>query len=201
MIMFTRLTQMTCLMALLFAASARAENIALPPPPAPPVTPAIGDKDVVETLKADGHYTTFLTALDTARMTEQFRGKGDFTFFVPNDEAFKKMANFAELQRDQAGLAAFLKGHIVSGHRYMTKDFVKVSGTVAAMDGASLTFSAKEDKWKVNGAQILRFDMPASNGIIHEIDAVLNDGKSGLGLIDKTPFDFVLQSGNSPAKY
>jgi len=197
--MFTRLIPCACAAMLLFAAGAWAEDTQLPPPPAPPTPPVLADKNIVDTLKADGHYNTLVAALKTASMTDEFSGKGEFTFFAPNDDAFKKMLEFAEVERDPLRLAVFLRAHVISGHPYTSKEF-STAKNVKAMGGEALTFAMEEGRWTINGAAILKADIPASNGTIHGIDTVLaNDKPSKSGELDKAPGGIVTEK-KVPAK-
>jgi uncharacterized surface protein with fasciclin (FAS1) repeats len=47
------------------------------------------------------------------------------------------------------------------------------SGEVMTLQGSALTAVATSSEVQVNGAHVKRADMVATNGIIHEIDAVI----------------------------
>jgi hypothetical protein len=79
---------------------------------------AAPSKDIVDTAIAAGNFTTFISAVKTAGLTDTLTGKGPFTVFAPADEAFEKLPAGAldALIRDTAKLKAVLSYHVVKGH-------------------------------------------------------------------------------------
>jgi uncharacterized surface protein with fasciclin (FAS1) repeats len=99
-------------------------------------------------------------------------GKGPFTVFAPNDEAFKKLKqpDLDALLKDKAKLKSILTYHVVSGSIH-AKD-VK-SGEVTTLEGRSLQAAIQGNSVTVNGAKIVQTDIAATNGVIHVIDTVV----------------------------
>ena len=129
-------------------------------------------KTIIETATEAGKFTTLLTALKMASLTETLRGRGPFTVFAPTDEAFRKLPS-GELERllkDTAKLKTLLTYHVVPG-KVHAKD-VK-PGDVKTLEGSVLTAAVKDGKVTVNGARVAQADIAASNGVIHAIDAVI----------------------------
>ena len=92
--------------------------------------------------------------------------------FAPPDEAFKKLPLGAldALLKDTAKLKAVLSYHVVPGH-VMAQDFK--SGEVMTVQGTALTEVVSSSDTRVNGARVSQRDITASNGVIHDIDAVI----------------------------
>jgi|SRR5579859_253606 len=133
---------------------------------------AAPSKDIVGAAIATGYFTTLVSALRTAGLTDTLTGKGSFTVFAPSDEAFKKLPPGAldALIKDTAKLKAVLSYHVVKGHA-LAKD-VK-SGEVMTLQGSPLMASMSPSGVEVNGARVKQADIIATNGVIHVIDTVL----------------------------
>ena len=129
-------------------------------------------KDIVDTSIAAGNFTTFMSAVKTAGLTETLTGKGPFTVFAPADEAFSKLPSGAldALIRDTAKLKAVLSYHVVKGH-ILLKD-VK-SGEAMTLQGSPLMASVSSSGVEVNGVRVKQADRIATNGVVHMIDAVI----------------------------
>ena len=129
-------------------------------------------KDIVETAVAAGEFKTLAAALDKAGLVSTLKGKGPFTVFAPTDAAFAKVpkADLDALLADKAKLAAVLTYHVVPG-TVMAKD-VK-SGKVASVQGSELTLANSGVGVTVDGAQVVKADIVADNGVIHVIDRVV----------------------------
>ncbi len=129
------------------------------------------DKDIVDTAVAAGDFKTLATALKAAGLIETLKGKGPFTVFAPTDAAFAKVpkADLDALLKDKAKLTAVLTYHVVPG-AVMAKD-VK-AGKVKTVQGSELTVTT-DGGVKVDGANVTKTDIVASNGVIHVIDSVI----------------------------
>lgn len=129
-------------------------------------------KNIVETVIAAGHFTTFAAAINTAGLTAELAGKGPFTVFAPTDEAFKKLpaGAYDNLLKDAGKLKAVLNYHVVSGY-FMARDLK--SGELATAQGTSLTAVVSSSDVRINGVRVTKADIAATNGIVHAIDAVI----------------------------
>ena len=55
-------------------------------------TPAFAqDADIIDTASQADGFSTLLTAIDAAGLTETLKGEGPFTVFAPTNEAFEAM--------------------------------------------------------------------------------------------------------------
>lgn len=129
-------------------------------------------KNVVDTVNAAGHFTTFSACIKAAGLGEALTAKGPFTVFAPTDEAFRTLPAGAQeaLLKDQSKLKAILNYHIVSGH-FTTREFK--SGEVMTLQGTSLTAKVSYPDVRVNEARVTQPDIAATNGIVHGIDGVI----------------------------
>ena len=129
-------------------------------------------KDIVDTAIAAGNFTTFISAVKTAGLTDTLTGKGPFTVFAPADEAFTKLPSGAldALIKDTAKLKAVLSYHVIKGH-VLAKDMK--SGEVLTVQGSPLMASVSTSGVEVNGVRLKQADLVATNGVIHMIDAVI----------------------------
>ena len=129
-------------------------------------------KDIVDTAVAAGQFKTLAAALEKADLVATLKGKGPFTVFAPTDAAFAKVpkADLDALLADKAKLAAVLTYHVVAGN-VMAKD-VK-PGKVKTVQGSELTLATSDGGVKVDGAQVVKADIVADNGVIHVIDRVV----------------------------
>jgi uncharacterized surface protein with fasciclin (FAS1) repeats len=131
--------------------------------------------DIVEVAASNGSFNTLVAAVTAADLVDALKGDGPLTVFAPTDEAFAalpagtvenllKPENIEQLQ-------AILLYHVVPG-QVMSTD---LSGTInaATLEGATIEIIANDDGVTVNGANVVAADVPASNGVIHVIDAVL----------------------------
>ncbi len=135
-------------------------------------------KDIVETAVAAGSFKTLATALKAAGLIETLKGKGPFTVFAPTDEAFAKIpkAQLDALLKDAKALAAVLTYHVVAG-KVMAADVVTLK-EAKTVNGASAKIMVAGGKVMVDGANVVKTDIVASNGVIHVIDAVIMPPKS-----------------------
>lgn len=139
---------------------------------AAPLSAGEAPKDIVDTAVAAGSFKTLATALQAAGLVETLKGPGPFTVFAPTDEAFAKIpkADLDALLADKAKLTAVLTYHVVAG-KVLAADVVKLKAA-KTVQGGSLTIDTSKGV-KVDGATVVKTDIPASNGVIHVIDTVV----------------------------
>lgn len=129
---------------------------------------------VGEVLARDGNFSVFVQALDTAGLGGTLAGPGPYTVFAPTDEAFSRVPETAmeELFDDPKGiLAETLLYHMAPG-RY-TATGIAANDTLLTVQGSPIAVDSTGDSVAVNGARIVWRDVPAANGVIHAIDAVM----------------------------
>lgn len=136
---------------------------------------AAAEKDIVDTAVAAGSFKTLAKALQAAGLVETLKGRGPFTVFAPTDAAFAKLpaGTLESLLRpeNKAKLQRILTYHVVSG-RVMAADVVKMH-SAAAVSGDTITIAAGSGGVMVDGANVVKTDIVATNGVIHVIDSVI----------------------------
>jgi uncharacterized surface protein with fasciclin (FAS1) repeats len=134
--------------------------------------------DVLEVAASEGDLGIFLEATQAAGIMDGLHGTGPFTVFVPTDDAFEAYLTQAGMTQTQAFadpnmLRRLVEHHVVN----MNEDAEMVmamngrSFTTAA--GTALAVSVDGETVMVGDATVERYDLQASNGVIHVIDAVL----------------------------
>lgn len=133
--------------------------------------------DIVDTAVAAGSFKTLVTAVKAAGLVDTLKGKGPFTVFAPNDDAFAKLpkGTVEGLLKDIPKLKAVLTYHVVPG-KVMAADVVKLK-SAKTVQGQNVKIDAS--KWhlhktvKVNDANVIKADIVTDNGVIHVIDKVI----------------------------
>jgi uncharacterized surface protein with fasciclin (FAS1) repeats len=132
---------------------------------------------ICDTAVAAGNFKTLYAATKAAGLVETLNTKGPFTVFAPTDEAFTKLpkGTVEGLLKDIPKLTEILKYHVVNGAVPVAD--VVVHKNITTLQGQDVKVDAA--KWhlhknvKINGANIIKADVKADNGVIHVIDKVL----------------------------
>jgi len=129
-------------------------------------------KNIVETARDAGSFTTLLSAVDAAGLGETLAGGGPFTVFAPSDEAFAKLpaGTVESLLAEPAKLTEVLTYHVVPG-RVTAADAAGMT-SAPTVHGSELPIST-DGGVHVGDANVVSADIEASNGLIHVIDRVL----------------------------
>ena len=134
-----------------------------------------GPGDIVDVAAGAGSFNTLVAAVKAAGLVDALKGDGPLTVFAPTDEAFAALpeGTLDSLLKpeNQDQLKAILLYHVVSG-KVMSSD---LSGTINAetLEGNTVEIVAGDSGVTVNGANVVKADVAASNGVIHVIDAVI----------------------------
>lgn len=131
-------------------------------------------KDIVAIASGDAQFKTLTKALTAAGLVPTLQGKGPFTVFAPTDAAFAALPKGAldDLLKpaNKAKLAKILTYHVVSGSVLSTS---LKSGDVPTVEKSPVKVVVSGGKVTVGGANVVKADIKASNGVIHVIDKVL----------------------------
>ena len=135
------------------------------------VTAAKGN--IVQTAVGAGQFTTLVSLVKKAGLVGALSGKGPLTVFAPTDAAFAKVpkATLTALGKDKAKLKRVLLYHVVAGK--VTAAHVVKLRSAKTLEGSSVAIRVSGGKVFAGGAQIVKADVAASNGVIHAIDKVL----------------------------
>jgi uncharacterized surface protein with fasciclin (FAS1) repeats len=131
--------------------------------------------DIVDVAVSAGSFNTLVAAVKAAGLVETLKGDGPFTVFAPTDAAFAKLpaGTVEELLKpeNKDKLRAILTYHVVAG-KVMAADVVKLK-RATTVQGQAVTIRTEKGTVMVDGAKVVKTDIPASNGVIHVIDAVI----------------------------
>lgn len=128
---------------------------------------------IVEVAQGNPEFSTLVAAVTAAGLGEALSGAGPFTVFAPTNAAFEALpAGLLEkllLPENKEVLTKILTYHVVAA-KVMAADVT--AGDVTTLEGSAFAVTT-EGGVKVNAANVTATDVPASNGVIHVIDAVL----------------------------
>ena len=131
-------------------------------------------KDVVKVAAGSADHTTLVKALQTAEYVDALSNAGPFTVFAPTNAAFDKLPAgtvtglLKPSKKDD--LRNILEYHVYIG--VLKPEMLTDGQTFGQANGDNISITMKDGKTMVNGANIIA-SIPASNGIIHVVDAVL----------------------------
>jgi uncharacterized surface protein with fasciclin (FAS1) repeats len=130
-------------------------------------------KDIVDTAIAAGSFKSLVAAVQAADLVKQLKGAGPYTVFAPTDDAFAKIpkADLDALLKDKVKLHKVLTHHVFAGNANSTD--LAMLKDLSVADGGRLLIQGPAAKLKVGGANVIKADIAASNGLIHVVDAVL----------------------------
>lgn len=128
--------------------------------------------DIIETATAAGSFTTLLSTIESAGLTETLKGDGPYTVFAPTDEAFAGVPaeTLDAILSNQTELTRVLTYHVVAGS-YNASDLAGVDN-LTTLEGSTLNVST-DGEVMVDGATVVTADIQATNGVIHAIDTVM----------------------------
>lgn len=131
-----------------------------------------GSRNIIETARSAGHFTTLVTAIDRAGLAEQLADGGPYTVFAPSDRAFARLPDGVvdSILAAPDTLADVVSYHVVPGR--LTAADVALRVSAETFQGEDLSFSGHGGV-RVDGAHVVQGDIEASNGVIHVIDRVL----------------------------
>lgn len=157
-------------------------------PAATPAPAAAQANTVVDVLRAQGNFTTLLSALDQAQLTETLSSRPAITIFAPTDAAFAALPE-ADRTRllDPANaqeLRSLLLYHVIVAD-VQAGQITGARGGVETAARTQVLLDGTGDSIKVDGATVTNADIDASNGGVYVIDKVLNPAQSQAAMGDE----------------
>lgn len=133
-------------------------------------------KDIVKVALGSADHTTLVAALKQADYVDDLTNVGPFTVFAPTNAAFDKLpAGTVEgLMKDdkKADLQNILEYHVSIG--VFRENMLQDGQVIGQANGDNITISKSvEGKIKINGTANVLAAIPASNGLIYVVDALL----------------------------
>ncbi len=146
------------------------------PVPTPIPTFAGHTQGLFPTLENDGRFSTLVELINAAAFAETLETEGSFTFFAPSNAAFAGLpASTVDAWLDPANAqqtADLLRYHLAP-QTLSAKALGELEGVDSALPGHRLLLRQRGDELLVNNVRILIGDIPATNGVIHMIEYVL----------------------------
>lgn len=134
----------------------------------------MSQKNVVQVAIGSKDHTTLVAAIKAAKLVDALSNAGPFTVFAPTNAAFDKLpaGTVDGLLKPESidDLTNILQYHVTVG--VFKTENLSDGQVIGQVNGNDVTIGVKDGKVTVNGANIIA-SVPASNGIIHVIDAVL----------------------------
>ena len=132
-------------------------------------------KDVVKVAASSPDHTTLVAAVKQAGLVDALSNAGPFTVFAPTNAAFDKLpaGTVEDLMKpeNKSKLEDILQYHVYVG--IIKTDMMQDGQTLNEVNGGNITISNKDGNITINNSAKIVASIPASNGIIHVIDAVL----------------------------
>ena len=142
---------------------------------ATPAQAQMTSDNIVQVASKAGSFNTLLAAAKAAGLVGALEGEGPLTVFAPTDEAFGKLPEGTVetllKPENKEQLKSILLYHVVEGK--VTSDQVLKLSSAKTLQGESAKIAVKDGKVYVDGAQVVKADVPASNGVVHVIDSVI----------------------------
>lgn len=139
-----------------------------------PVSPGNGDDEdsnIAEVAQSEDNYSTLVSNLEDADLLSTLEEEGPFTVFAPTNDAFDNLPEglLDDLSSDE--LAEILNYHIVESQ--IASEDLDSAQTVETAADDELFVTVNGDVVVNDSATVTSADIGASNGVIHEVDAVL----------------------------
>jgi uncharacterized surface protein with fasciclin (FAS1) repeats len=186
-----------------------AQDPAQTPPTLPPTTPADGTttapapseaptaavtapaaqpNSVVAVLRADGRFTTLLSAIEAAGLTAVLEAQPAVSIFAPTDEAFAALPE-AERTRlmdpaNREELRSLLLYHVIAAD-VQSSQITGARGGVPTAGGAQVQLDGTGEAIRIDSATVVTADIDASNGAVFAIDKVLTPSASQAAMGDE----------------
>jgi len=136
--------------------------------------PPLNENNIVSIAVGSKDHTTLVAAIKAADYVTSVAASGPLTVFAPTNAAFDALpeGTVENLVKPEnvAALRNILQYHVTTSALQL--EWFKDGQTVSMANGKRTTMNVKDGKVTVNGANILA-TIPAENGIVYVVDAVL----------------------------
>ncbi|XP_020825623.1 periostin isoform X5 [Phascolarctos cinereus] len=133
------------------------------------------EKSLHETLKQDKRFSIFLNLLEAADLKDILIQPGEWTLFVPTNDAFKGLTNEEKeiLIRDKNALQNIILYHLTPGV-FIGKGFEPgVTNILKTTQGSKIFLKGVNNTLLVNEVKSKESDVMTTNGVIHVVDKLL----------------------------
>uniref|UniRef100_A0A5F8HIW3 Periostin n=1 Tax=Monodelphis domestica TaxID=13616 RepID=A0A5F8HIW3_MONDO len=132
------------------------------------------EKSLHETLKQDKRFSIFLNLLEAADLKDTLIQPGEWTLFVPTNDAFKGMTNEEKeiLIRDKNALQNIILYHLTPGV-FIGGFEPGVTNILKTTQGSKIFLKGVNNTLLVNEVKSKESDVMTTNGVIHVVDKLL----------------------------
>lgn len=135
----------------------------------------ISNPNVVQVAVSSKDHTTLVAAVKAAELVDALSNAGPFTVFAPTNAAFDALpaGTVDDLLKpeNKDKLTTILQYHVYVGR--LSAESLQDGQSLGMVDGGNVKITRKDGKTYVNDKSEIIASIPASNGIIHVINAVL----------------------------
>lgn len=132
-------------------------------------------RDVVKVAAGSPDHTTLVKAVQSAEYVDVLSNAGPFTVFAPTNAAFGKLppGALADLLKpeNKSKLRDVLEYHVAVGA--YRKEMLRNGQVLNMANSGNVSVAVAGDKVTLNGSANIVATIPAANGIIHVVDAVV----------------------------
>lgn len=136
-------------------------------------------EDIMATLYASGRFNTLISLLESTGFDDALNEMPSLTLFAPNDDAFDAILDTLGLTKsalyDAPWIDDFLQYHVIAERQHTQsalEGFAPMS--LPTLQGESIQFDQADPYLRLNGmVSMTGYELTTSQGMIHEIDAVL----------------------------
>lgn len=139
-------------------------------------TPPITSQSLLEIASSTPAFSTLISSVDQAGLTEALASGGPLTVFAPNNEAFNAFLTeqgiTAEELLSNPQLPSILNYHLVEG-RALSADIEAGALTTNAGQPFYVSVDPNGSIWINGKSRVTQADVQANNGILHVVDNVI----------------------------
>uniref|UniRef100_A0A318D0L9 FAS1 domain-containing protein n=1 Tax=Kangiella spongicola TaxID=796379 RepID=A0A318D0L9_9GAMM len=133
------------------------------------------EKSMLQILREDPRFSIFLSLAESVGLTEVFTEGGDWTLFVPTNDAFESLteSELEELRRDKNALRHILLYHLLKGVYIGGGIENGVTNVLKSFQGSRVMIKLLNNTMLVNNVKSKESDLMANNGVIHVVSSLL----------------------------
>lgn len=159
---------------------------------------------VIEVAETHPELGTFRAAVRAAGWDRILGNPGPYTLFAPTDEAFVAALDQLgmtadELFADTALVSRIVAYHVLAGRLPSSTVFTLNAQRVPTMNGGTVAIDVENNRLFINSADVVEYDIRASNGLIHAIDEVLLPPADGDAASSTSPASVAVQPPTTSA--
>jgi uncharacterized surface protein with fasciclin (FAS1) repeats len=131
---------------------------------------------LADVINSTPELSMFARAVRRARLMKVLNGPGPYTVFAPTDAAFSRLSSdqINALMNNRSTLVKVIDFSIIPQRIDANQAAGWTSSTLpTTLEGDPLTITTSSGSWMVGGANIVKPDLFARNGVVQEVDTVL----------------------------